>query len=411
MNIVKSKSLLFRCLILTAFASLPLTSANARTWISSDGSKTFEGELKSYDPATGMVEVTLSTGKEMKFSQKALSQADIAFLGEQGKVEAPVANKPSAGKIDVDLNDLFKPHDGKPADMSKPVQVFILLGQSNMVGAGKVSALENAVKQNKKYPYLLDESGNWAVRKDVRNVRVMYEGKLPWKQFNNEWMTVTGNTMGPEFGIGHALGNAIEAPVMILKSCIGNRALGWDLLPPNAPDYAGTGEIPRKPKAITNPKTDWYAGLQYDGDVNAAQDVLADLKTYYPDATSYEVAGFFFWQGEKDNGNPEWAAAYENNLVLFIKALREDFKSPNAKFVLATLGEHTKGSGNKVFDAHMAVDGKEGKYPEFKGNVATVYSNPLSMGGSGNSHYGGNPETYMNVGEAMGKAMVELLKQ
>ncbi|MFN5287628.1 MAG: hypothetical protein ACK5TX_02725, partial [Planctomyces sp.] len=28
--------------------------------------------------------------------------------------------------------------DGKPADLSKPVQVFILLGQSNMVGLGKV---------------------------------------------------------------------------------------------------------------------------------------------------------------------------------------------------------------------------------------------------------------------------------
>ncbi len=32
------------------------------------------------------------------------------------------------------------------------------------------------------------------------------------------------------------------------------------------------------------------------------------------------------------------------------------------------------------------------------------------MGGSGNGHYEGNPETYMNVGEAMGKAMVGLLK-
>jgi hypothetical protein len=42
--------------------------------------------------------------------------------------------------------------------------------------------------------------------------------------------------------------------------------------------------------------------------------------------------------------------------------------------------------------------------------VATVYSNPLSLGGSGNSHYGGNAETYMNVGEAMGQAMVDLLK-
>lgn len=32
-------------------------------------------------------------------------------------------------------------------------------------------------------------------------------------------------------------------------------------------------------------------------------------------------------------------------------------------------------------------------------------------GGSGNGHYGGNAETYMNVGEAMGKAMVDLLKE
>ena len=42
--------------------------------------------------------------------------------------------------------------------------------------------------------------------------------------------------------------------------------------------------------------------------------------------------------------------------------------------------------------------------------MATVYSNPLSNGGSGNSHYNGNAETYMDVGEAMGKAMVGLLK-
>jgi hypothetical protein len=63
-----------------------------------------------------------------------------------------------------------------------------------------------------------------------------------------------------------------------------------------------------------------------------------------------------------------------------------------------------------VLEAQFAVDGNSGKYPEFKGNVATVYSNPLSKGGSGNSHYNGNSETYMDVGEAMGQAMIELLK-
>jgi len=56
------------------------------------------------------------------------------------------------------------------------------------------------------------------------------------------------------------------------------------------------------------------------------------------------------------------------------------------------------------------VDGNEGKYKEFKGNVATVYANPYCHGGSGNGHYNGNCETYMDTGEAMGRAMLELLK-
>ena len=41
----------------------------------------------------------------------------------------------------------------------------------------------------------------------------------------------------------------------------------------------------------------------------------------------------------------------------------------------------------------QAVDGKSGKYKEFKGNVASVYTNPLSKGGSSGGHYSGNAET------------------
>lgn len=70
------------------------------------------------------------------------------------------------------------------------------------------------------------------------------------------------------------------------------------------------------------------------------------------------------------------------------------------------LGEAVKGSGDLAMEAQFAVDGDSGKYKEFKGNVKTVYTNPLSNGGNGNGHYGG---TYMNVGDAMGRAMVELL--
>jgi len=340
-----------------------------------------------------------------------------------GLATAPAADQP-----------MPKP-DGKPADMTKPVQVFILMGQSNMVGMGKITggdkSLENAVKTKQKYTYLVDDAGAWNMRKDARFVRVMQGKGL----MVNDWLGIKGGTIGPEFGIGHVVANALTAPVMILKSCIGNRSLGWDLLPPGSERFEEGGKVyagykekpdswpadPAKGKATEPPPfldkkgnpINWYAGLEYDGDTADAKKVLADLGKHYPDATKYEVAGFFFWQGEKDCGNPVHSAHYEQNLVNFIKALRKDFNAPNAKFVLATLGESAKGcagNGGLVLNAQLAVDGTSGKHPEFKGNVATVYTHDMAQGGSGNSHYGGNAEVYMDVGEAMGKAMVDLLK-
>jgi hypothetical protein len=299
-----------------------------------------------------------------------------------------------------------------------------------MLGAGRIKgdkegSLTYAVKEKNKYPYLVDDEGNWTVRKDVRNVRVMGSGTGKMRQFNNEWMTITGGTIGPEHGIGHYVGHATDAPVLILKSCIGNRSLGWDLLPPGSERYevevkgktmvyAGYRDSPDKWEKGTEPKKiGWYAGMQYDGDVANAKKVLAEIDKYYPGAKEYEVAGFFWWQGDRDSRSAALSSRYEKNLVHLIKQLRKDFNAPNAKFVCASLGQTQKGAtdgGGKILEAMLAVDGQSGKYPEFKDNVAAVYTHPLSKGGSSGGHYGGNAETYMNVGEAMGQAMVELLK-
>ena len=248
----------------------------------------------------------------------------------------------------------------------------------------------------------------------------MGSGTGGMRQFNNEFMTITGGNIGPEIGIGHHVGHATKEPVMILKSCIGNRSLGWDLLPPGSEQYeyegkiyAGYKESPDAWDKGTEPKPiGWYAGMQYDGDVARAKEVLEDLNKYYPDAKRYEVAGFFWWQGDKDRYKDAHASKYEENLVRLIQQLRKDFDAPKANFVIASLGQTKKGAtGNEgtILDAMLAVDGKSGKYPKFKGNVATVYSHPLSQGGASNGHYGGNAETYMNIGEAMGEAMVELI--
>jgi hypothetical protein len=413
----RMKFRIHQALITTALAALLVAGAQARTWTSADGSKTFEGELKSYDEASGMVVVTARGGSPMSFKQDILSADDIAWLKAEGS--KPAAGKASGGASTGMVRELPKVlpvADGKAADMSKPVQVYILLGQSNMVGLGKIASLEDAVKSQKKYLYLADEAGNWIERKDVRNVFMM-----TFKIQCNGWLSVNNRkNLGPELGIGHCLGYAVDAPVMILKSCIGNRSLGWDLLPPGSEPWEFEGKtIPGYRGTPGNPKGngekvsgEWYAGKQYDDDVEGAKQVLANLDTYYPGAKKYEIAGFFLWQGEKDCGSAADSERYEKNLVRFIKRLRIDFDAPNAKFVLATLGEAKKGEGGnkgKVTDAQLAVDGKGGKYPEFKGNVATVYANPLCHGGSGNSHYNGNAETYMDVGEAMGRAMVGLL--
>jgi hypothetical protein len=331
----------------------------------------------------------------------------------------------------AEVPDPLPDPDGKPADMSKPVQVYILMGQSNMLEMGRVKggdgSLEHAVKEKTLYPYLVDDAGAWTERKDVRYVRVMGSGG-PGKTrlFNNEWMTVSVGKIVVEIGIGHHVGHAVDAPVMILKSAIGNRALGWDLLPPGSegfeftddkgvtwihPGYKGS---PERWEKGTEPKPiGWYAGLQYDGDVARAKEVLNELDTYYPGAEGYEVAGFFWWQGDRDSRSAALSSRYEKNLVHLIKQLRKDFNAPNAKFVCASLGQTQKGAtdgGGKILEAMLAVDGQSGKYPEFKDNVAAVYTHPLSKGGSSGGHYGGNAETYMNVGEAMGQAMVKLLK-
>jgi len=330
--------------------------------------------------------------------------------------------------------DLPKPDD-KPADLSKPVKVFLIMGQSNAVGLGHITgdkpeSLTSAVKTEKLYPFLIDDAGNWTERKDVRSVQVMVGKGGGMQLSHNEFLTVKGNTMGVEYGVGHPLGNAISEPVMILKSCIGNRSLGWDLLPPGTKGYdftskdksgkevtytyAGYKESPMKWVKGTEPvKIEWYAGKQWDDDIANAKKVLSELGTYYPGATKYEVAGIFWWQGEKDCGDEAHSAHYEENLVTLIKALRKEFNAPKAPFVMATLGEATKGmAGNtgKVLEAMMNVDGKSGKYPEFKGNVATVYTHDMARGGSGNGHYNHDSRVYMDVGLAMGQAMLDLMK-
>jgi hypothetical protein len=129
-----------------------------------------------------------------------------------------------------------------------------------------------------------------------------------------------------------------------------------------------------------------------------------------------EVAGFFWWQGDRDSRDPALTEHYESNLVALIKALRLRYKAPNAPFVAASLGQSTLdpsclgncGGGILKAEENLA---DATKYPEFKGNYASVDSHKFTQpGGSSGGHYGHNAKTYMDVGQAMGEAMVGLMK-
>lgn len=327
--------------------------------------------------------------------------------------------------------------DGKSADHTKKIKVFILLGQSNMLGFGRVGpkettgTLEHMIKEKGKYGFLVDDAGKWMVRRDVRYVHVMDQRGVDYKDMEkfgdvkNDWLTVAGN-FGPELGFGHVMGHVLDEPVLVLKACIGNRSLGWDLLPPGSERYefedkvyAGYRDVAPSWVKGTEPKAvPWYAGRQYDADTAHAKAVLKNLKKYFPDYKDqgYEVAGFVWWQGHKDQ-NAAHASKYEENLVRLIKSLRKDFDAPHAKFVLATGcgNPGREGFGLKIAEAQLAV-GDPDKHPEFKGNVKAVDTrdlwreaadSPVNQG----YHYNHNAETYMETGLRLGWAMAELLKK
>jgi len=278
-------------------------------------------------------------------------------------------------------------------------------------------ALSTMVKFNGMYPYLIDENRQWAARDDV-----WYRGVVT--ATGNRPLGVAGGRIGPEIGFGHVVGNHVDEPVLILKTSQGNRSLSWDFLTPGSKQfeykgkiYAGYKESPLSWDKGTTPKPiNWYAGKQYDDCFGVAHQVLDNFDKEFPHwkGRGFEIEGFAWWQGDKDRYVEAHAVRYEKNLVRLIKTLRQEFKAPKAKFVVATLGQTAKDaqpSNDKlILDAQLAVDGATGKYPEFKGNVSTVYTHPLNQGGASNSHYDGNAQTYMDVGLAMGEAMVELLK-
>lgn len=71
-------------------------------------------------------------------------------------------------------------------------------------------------------------------------------------------------------------------------------------------------------------------------------------------------------------------------------------------------GKNMKGNYLTIHKAQMAVSGDKGKYPEFAGNVLSVDTrdfarSPEQSPANQGHHYNRNAETYMLVGDALGR--------
>ncbi|MFK7911307.1 MAG: Ig-like domain-containing protein [Akkermansiaceae bacterium] len=351
--------------------------------------------------------------------------------------------------------------DPNPTDLGTanvPVKVYIIAGQSNAVGIGQAfgtspGTLETSVLRENKFPNLVDGANNWLARNDV-----IYRGVVTANGNNGPLVAGQGassSQVGPELGFGHIMGYYHDEPVLIIKASQGNRSLAWDFCPPGSTQwqyggntYPGYGESPQSwPTGTTPTPGTYYAGTQYDlcfrdeaawppagaafdplinaADIlNFTSGQLENLPTAGNDLNgrSFEVAGFVWWQGHKDQdggSGPAYGSRYETNLVNLIAALRSDFQAPNAPFVVATIGFGGTKVGQQqdwldVYNAQLAV-GDPAQHPELAGTVKSVDTLPYWREAENSPreqdfHYNQNGETYTLVGDAMGRAMIELLE-
>jgi lysophospholipase L1-like esterase len=160
-------------------------------------------------------------------------------------------------------------------------------------------------------------------------------------------------------------------------------------------------------------KTYLQSGQEYLELVNAVNDSLAQLPRFLPgyQQQGYEIAGMVWFHGISDSQSPAHKAAYEKNLANLIRDLRRDIKAPKMPLVVAAVAF----DDGKIHDAQIAV-GNPAKYPEFSGNVRSVDTKPFfrapneSPGGYA-TVYHSNAVSFLEIGEAMGKAMLEMQPQ
>lgn len=182
-----------------------------------------------------------------------------------------------------------------------------------------------------------------------------------------------GKKIGPEYAFGLSIAEKIDGPILLIKTSWGGKSLNYNFRPPSAGAY----ELSEKEKS--GDKADEIrknASLNYRMMNEAIHEVLDKLEDNHPGYDSeagYELAGFVWFQGFNDQFSPEFRDQYRANMISFIKDVRSEYGVPNMPFVIGVLG--TGMTAEKVAENPVSVAQREAaSTPEFKDNVVAVES-------------------------------------
>ena len=288
------------------------------------------------------------------------------------------------------------------AETEPRVLVFILAGQSNMEGQAVVSMdhpeYYNGGKGNlvwsmqhsasrQQMRHLRDEEGNWVQRDDVT---IWYKPKDEPRTgpLTIGYTPYGGSThIGPELQFGHVVGDAIDRPVLLIKTAWGGKSLFADFRPPSA----------------DGPTGDYYTRMIQD--VREALATLGDRP--------YVLGGFIWMQGWNDMVDARATAEYADNLVLLAGDLRAEFERPDLPIVVGELGnggEATPESGMGVFRSQQELGTSRIEGAVFVRTHMFARDPELSPNTGHLHHWYGNAESYFLVGDALGKAAVRAIE-
>lgn len=186
-----------------------------------------------------------------------------------------------------------------------PTQLFILSGQSNMVGWGNSLELDSVARFGHDNRLAMFENGKW------QNLKPF---KAPSKNQREGW-NITERTFGPEIGFAHALAKAWpDKRIGIVKQAVGGTGImAW------APEWNEADA------AMTN---DAHKGALYKKLIGKT---LAAKK-----AGNVEIRGFLWLQGGKDMIAMETAERYADNLKTLVAAIRRDLGIADLPVLIGT---------------------------------------------------------------------------